>query len=182
MASQRKIKQFQASTSGGVQGKKRLKHSFLVGDTKVRQDTSISLNMDLRDIETLFLRKYIFLHHSLQQQFAAAQHNRKYKPSLLTCCFYGNTVSELGGGGRPLGGVPGSGQESFPYEVCVTRREDEGFGFVIISSITRAGSVIGMYSYGWLAFINSYAALWLVRSLETITFVFYVYPKKCPKS
>ena len=32
---------------------------------------------------------------------------------------------------------------SFPYDITVTRREDEGFGFVIISSVTKAGSTIG---------------------------------------
>ena len=33
--------------------------------------------------------------------------------------------------------------ESYPYDVTVTRRENEGFGFVIISSVSRAGSTIG---------------------------------------
>ena len=37
------------------------------------------------------------------------------------------------------------GDTSYPYDVTVTRREMEGFGFVIISSVTRAGSVIGEY-------------------------------------
>uniref|UniRef100_A0A6A7FVI1 Membrane-associated guanylate kinase, WW and PDZ domain-containing protein 3 n=1 Tax=Hirondellea gigas TaxID=1518452 RepID=A0A6A7FVI1_9CRUS len=32
---------------------------------------------------------------------------------------------------------------NFPYEITVTRREDEGFGFVIISSVTKSGSTIG---------------------------------------
>ncbi|KAK6634563.1 hypothetical protein RUM43_011964 [Polyplax serrata] len=31
----------------------------------------------------------------------------------------------------------------YPYHVTVTRREDEGFGFVIISSLNRSGSTIG---------------------------------------
>ncbi|XP_042228565.1 uncharacterized protein LOC121870683 isoform X6 [Homarus americanus] len=31
----------------------------------------------------------------------------------------------------------------FPYDVTVTRRENEGFGFVIISSVTKSGSTIG---------------------------------------
>ncbi|GAB6022671.1 hypothetical protein CHUAL_006764 [Chamberlinius hualienensis] len=31
----------------------------------------------------------------------------------------------------------------YPYDVTVNRRENEGFGFVIISSVTRAGSTIG---------------------------------------
>jgi hypothetical protein len=34
----------------------------------------------------------------------------------------------------------------YPYDVTVTRRESEGFGFVIISSVNKAGSTIGMYS------------------------------------
>ena len=34
----------------------------------------------------------------------------------------------------------------YPYDVTVTRRENEGFGFVIISSVTKSGSVIGMLS------------------------------------
>jgi C-terminal processing protease CtpA/Prc len=33
--------------------------------------------------------------------------------------------------------------ETYPYDVTVTRRENEGFGFVIISSVSRAGSTIG---------------------------------------
>lgn len=33
--------------------------------------------------------------------------------------------------------------EMYPYDVLVTRRETEGFGFVIISSISKMGSVIG---------------------------------------
>lgn len=31
----------------------------------------------------------------------------------------------------------------YPYDVTVTRRHDEGFGFVIISSVAKAGSTIG---------------------------------------
>ena len=31
----------------------------------------------------------------------------------------------------------------YPYDVTVTRRETEGFGFVIISSASRSGSTIG---------------------------------------
>ncbi|XP_063219492.1 membrane-associated guanylate kinase, WW and PDZ domain-containing protein 1 isoform X3 [Bacillus rossius redtenbacheri] len=31
----------------------------------------------------------------------------------------------------------------YPYDVTVTRRENEGFGFVIISSVNKAGSTIG---------------------------------------
>lgn len=37
----------------------------------------------------------------------------------------------------------GGVSESYPYDVTVTRREHEGFGFVIISSVTKAGSTIG---------------------------------------
>ena len=35
----------------------------------------------------------------------------------------------------------------YPYDVTVTRRENEGFGFVIISSVNKAGSTIGVYLY-----------------------------------
>lgn len=31
----------------------------------------------------------------------------------------------------------------YPYDVTITRRENEGFGFVIISSLNKAGSTIG---------------------------------------
>ena len=31
----------------------------------------------------------------------------------------------------------------FPYDITVNRRENEGFGFVIISSVTKSGSTIG---------------------------------------
>lgn len=43
--------------------------------------------------------------------------------------------------------VPNRMTDSFPYDVAVTRREDEGFGFVIISSRTRSGSVIGQFRF-----------------------------------
>ena len=35
--------------------------------------------------------------------------------------------------------------QSFPYDVTVTRNEREGFGFVIISSVTKSGSTIGEF-------------------------------------
>ena len=36
----------------------------------------------------------------------------------------------------------------YPYNVTVTRRENEGFGFVIISSLNKAGSAIGaLFTY-----------------------------------
>ena len=35
--------------------------------------------------------------------------------------------------------------EGYPYDITVTRLENEGFGFVIISSVTRAGSTIGEF-------------------------------------
>jgi hypothetical protein len=31
------------------------------------------------------------------------------------------------------------------YDITVNRRETEGFGFVIISSVTKSGSVIGEF-------------------------------------
>jgi hypothetical protein len=33
----------------------------------------------------------------------------------------------------------------YPYDVTVTRRENEGFGFVIISSLNKVGSTIGLF-------------------------------------
>ena len=40
--------------------------------------------------------------------------------------------------GQVTGMTPG-----YPYDVTVSRLENEGFGFVIISSVSRAGSTIG---------------------------------------
>merc|ERR1740116_354938 len=40
-------------------------------------------------------------------------------------------------------GQPGPGPSIYPYDVTVSRLENEGFGFVIISSVSRAGSTIG---------------------------------------
>ena len=40
--------------------------------------------------------------------------------------------------GQATGMTPG-----YPYDVSVSRLENEGFGFVIISSVSRAGSTIG---------------------------------------
>ncbi len=40
-------------------------------------------------------------------------------------------------------GSYGRSSETYPYDVTVARRENEGFGFVIISSVSRAGSTIG---------------------------------------
>jgi len=41
-------------------------------------------------------------------------------------------------------GSGGQGQvQGYPYDVTVSRLENEGFGFVIISSVSRAGSTIG---------------------------------------
>lgn len=38
----------------------------------------------------------------------------------------------------------------YPYDVTVKRRENEGFGFVIISSLNKAGSTIGMFYFLFL--------------------------------
>ncbi|ESP04595.1 hypothetical protein LOTGIDRAFT_136041 [Lottia gigantea] len=38
-----------------------------------------------------------------------------------------------------------TGGQTYPYDVTVTRRENEGFGFVIISSVTKSGSTIGEF-------------------------------------
>ncbi len=47
-------------------------------------------------------------------------------------------------GNPPARVPPADPSTSYPYDVTVTRRENEGFGFVIISSASRAaGSTIG---------------------------------------
>ena len=55
--------------------------------------------------------------------------------------------------------------ETQPFEVTVTRRENEGFGFVIISSVTRVGSMIGMSGFchqGVLLVIVVACLQWLI--------------------
>ncbi|XP_069101308.1 membrane-associated guanylate kinase, WW and PDZ domain-containing protein 1-like isoform X8 [Argopecten irradians] len=63
-------------------------------------------------------------------------------------------MSRAGSGGRvslsirrPMnphsGDHHGNAADTYPYEVTVTRRPTEGFGFVIISSVTKSGSTIG---------------------------------------
>ena len=47
-------------------------------------------------------------------------------------------------GGNPSGPPPVSG---YPYDVTVTRRETEGFGFVIISSSANQGQPNGQSSH-----------------------------------
>lgn len=43
----------------------------------------------------------------------------------------------------------------YPYDVTVTRRENEGFGFVIISSSNKAGSAIGILLFNFASVILS---------------------------
>ena len=43
----------------------------------------------------------------------------------------------------------------YPYDVTVTRRENEGFGFVIISSVNKAGSTIGEWDICQLKLFSS---------------------------
>ncbi|KAG8191377.1 hypothetical protein JTE90_006121 [Oedothorax gibbosus] len=46
--------------------------------------------------------------------------------------------------GHPTGSYPPSeGSVLYPYDVTISREENEGFGFVIISSVSRAGATIG---------------------------------------
>jgi len=42
-----------------------------------------------------------------------------------------------------LSGYQRASIENYPFDVTVERRENEGFGFVIISSVSSAGSTIG---------------------------------------
>merc|ERR1719211_213943 len=44
---------------------------------------------------------------------------------------------------RHQNGIQEGYREGYPYDVTVSRLESEGFGFVIISSVSRAGSTIG---------------------------------------
>ncbi len=47
------------------------------------------------------------------------------------------------GNGMSVGPMGSASSEMYPYDVTVTRLENEGFGFVIISAVSRAGSTIG---------------------------------------
>ena len=50
---------------------------------------------------------------------------------------------------------------TYPYDVTVTRRETEGFGFVIISSVTKSGSTLG-------EFIGTYSRRGLLLLLPVV--------------
>ncbi|XP_069101310.1 membrane-associated guanylate kinase, WW and PDZ domain-containing protein 1-like isoform X9 [Argopecten irradians] len=89
-------------------------------------------------------------------------------------------MSRAGSGGRvslsirrPMnphsGDHHGNAADTYPYEVTVTRRPTEGFGFVIISSVTKSGSTIGEFIEtgvvkDWLDRKNQYP--WIGRILE----------------
>lgn len=38
--------------------------------------------------------------------------------------------------------------ENQPFECLVTRREHEGFGFIIVSSVNKVGAVVGEFCIG----------------------------------
>ncbi|XP_056000644.1 membrane-associated guanylate kinase, WW and PDZ domain-containing protein 1-like isoform X13 [Ostrea edulis] len=59
--------------------------------------------------------------------------------------------------------VFGGHSEIYPYDVLVTRRETEGFGFVIISSISKMGSVIDRVN-DWLDRKSLYP--WIGKIIE----------------
>ncbi|XP_071514432.1 uncharacterized protein [Panulirus ornatus] len=69
-------------------------------------------------------------HHVVQLMAAAATHGR------VTLTLRRRTPNPTELHNRSL-------DMQFPYDVTVTRRENEGFGFVIISSVTKSGSTIG---------------------------------------
>lgn len=69
-------------------------------------------------------------HHVVQLMGQAAQNGR------VILGIRRRLQQKDGGRGKSLDGL-------YPYDVTVVRRENEGFGFVIISSVTRAGSTIG---------------------------------------
>ena len=42
----------------------------------------------------------------------------------------------------------------YPYDVKIARKEDEGFGFIILSSVSEAGSfIVGKYQVFYNVFI-----------------------------
>lgn len=43
---------------------------------------------------------------------------------------------------------PTSVDRQLPYDVVVSRRENEGFGFIIVSSVNRVGAVVGEFCIG----------------------------------
>lgn len=47
----------------------------------------------------------------------------------------------------------------YPYDVTVTRRENEGFGFVIISSLNKVGSTIGLFNVKRVNYSSLYQLL-----------------------
>ena len=62
--------------------------------------------------------------------------------TMLSLCLLTNTMYSRAESYRE-GSAGGPGGSSYPYDVTVSRLENEGFGFVIISSVSRAGSTIG---------------------------------------
>lgn len=43
---------------------------------------------------------------------------------------------------------PPPAMENEPFECLVTRREHEGFGFIIVSSVNKVGAVVGEFCIG----------------------------------
>ncbi|XP_023246583.1 membrane-associated guanylate kinase, WW and PDZ domain-containing protein 1 isoform X1 [Copidosoma floridanum] len=87
---------------------------------------------------TLGIRRRISLHdhhhHYLQQQQQRQQQQQQQQQQMQDQM---QSSSSLSYNCRLMGHV------QYPYEVTVTRMENEGFGFVIISSVNKAGSTIG---------------------------------------
>ena len=49
--------------------------------------------------------------------------------------------------------------DQLPYDVIVSRREHEGFGFIIVSSLNKVGAVVGEFCIGTYQPMSA----WLVR-------------------
>ncbi|CAL4060667.1 unnamed protein product, partial [Meganyctiphanes norvegica] len=70
-------------------------------------------------------------HHRVVQLMAAAGSHGQVTLTLRRRVHHSSEIHNM------------SMEMQFPYDLTVTRRENEGFGFVIISSVTKSGSTIG---------------------------------------
>jgi len=80
-------------------------------------------------------------HHVVQLMGAAALNGRVTIGVRRWMPAHPPSISPQEGVGYSMGGTEVGGV--YPYDVTVMRREDEGFGFVIISSVTKGVSFIG---------------------------------------
>ncbi|XP_057379722.1 membrane-associated guanylate kinase, WW and PDZ domain-containing protein 1-like isoform X1 [Daphnia carinata] len=81
-------------------------------------------------------------HHHVVQLMGAAALNGRVSISVRRWIPLHSSSMSPQDAGYPSGVGDGGGM-IYPYDVTVVRREDEGFGFVIISSVTKGVSFIG---------------------------------------